>query len=126
MEERVPLGRQKERRTMKWPDCVAISLVLFGSIVGPAAGGDQSPATEAFTFVQVSDPQLGWGYGYANDMESFRQAVSHINGLQPDFVVICGDMVDSFNDTSVADFQQARSELTVPSYCAPGNHDVGN
>jgi predicted phosphodiesterase len=111
---------------MKWPDCLAISLVLLGSLVGPVAGGDQSPATEVFTFVQVSDPQLGWGYGYANDLNSFKEAVSHINGLKPDFVVICGDMVDSFNDTSVADFQQARSELTVPSYCAPGNHDVGN
>jgi 3',5'-cyclic AMP phosphodiesterase CpdA len=111
---------------MKWFDRFKISLALLGFVVGPAVGGDQSLATEAFTFVQVSDPQLGWGYGYANDLNSFKQAVSHINGLKPDLVVICGDMVDSFNTTSVADFQQARSELTVPSYCAPGNHDVGN
>ena len=111
---------------MKWFDYLKISLVLFGFFVGLAAGGGQNSATEAFTFVQVCDPQLGWGYGYANDLNSFKQAVSHINGLNPDLVVICGDMVDSFNDSSVADFQQAREGLTMPSYCAPGNHDVGN
>ncbi|MHC4682137.1 MAG: metallophosphoesterase, partial [Planctomycetota bacterium] len=111
---------------MKWFECLKIGMVLLGLTVGPAAGGDQSPAMEAFTFVQVADPQLGWGYGYANDLNSFKQAVSHINGLKPDLVVICGDMVDSFNDSSVADFQQAQEGLTMPSYCAPGNHDVGN
>jgi len=111
---------------VKWFDCLKIILVLLGFVAGPAVGGDQGPATEAFTFVQVCDPQLGWGYGYANDLNSFKQAVSHINALKPDLVVICGDMVDNFNTSSVADFQQARSELTVPSYCSPGNHDVGN
>ncbi len=111
---------------MKWFDCLKISLVLLGFLVGPAVAGDQSPATEAFTFVQVCDPQLGWGYGYANDVNSFEQAVSHINGLKPDLVVFCGDLVDNFNDNSVADFLRIRSGLTVPSYCAPGNHDVGN
>ena len=111
---------------MKWFDCFKVSLALLGFVVGPAVGRDQSIATEVFIFVQVSDPQLGWGYGYNNDLNSFKQAVSHINGLKPDLVVICGDMVDSFNTTSVADFQQARSELTMPSYCSPGNHDVGN
>ena len=103
-----------------------ISLVLLGLLAGPAVGGDPNTATESFTFVQVCDPQLGWGYGYANDVNSFKQAVTHINGLKPDFVVICGDLVDSFNDSTIADFLQIRSGLTMPSYCAPGNHDVGN
>ncbi len=111
---------------MKWFDYLKISLVLLGFFVGPVVVNGQSPVTEAFTFVQVSDPQLGWGYGYANDVNSLRQAVSHINGLKPDLVVFCGDLVDNFNDASVADFLQIRSELTVLSYCAPGNHDVGN
>jgi hypothetical protein len=35
-------------------------------------------------------------------------------------------LVNNFNDSSVADFLRIRSGLTVPSYCAPGNHDVGN
>ena len=111
---------------MKWFDCFRISVALLVFVVGTAAGGEQSPAAEPFTFVQVSDPQLGWGYGYDNDVNSLKQAVSHINGLKPDLVVFCGDMVNSFNDTSVADFLQISGELTMHSYYAPGNHDVGN
>jgi len=111
---------------VKWFDCFKISLVLVGFLVGPVLGGDQSPATEAFTFVQICDTQLGWGFGYENDVNSFEQAVSHINGLKPDLVVICGDLVNTFTDSSIADFLQTRSGLTMPSYCAAGNHDVGN
>jgi predicted phosphodiesterase len=111
---------------MKWFDYLKISLVLLGFFIGPVVVNGQSPATEAFKFVQVSDPQLGWGYGYANDVNSLRQAVSHINGLKPDLVVFCGDLVNTFTDSSIADFLQIRSGLIMPSYCAAGNHDVGN
>ena len=111
---------------MKWCGCLTMSLVLMGSVAGLAAGGEPVATTEAFTFVQVADPQFGWGYGYDNDVNSLRQAVDHINGLKPDLVVICGDMVNSFNDDSVADFLEVQSGFTMPSYCAAGNHDVGN
>jgi len=101
-----------------------------GTIAGASWTMDAAPVkstlTEAFTFVQVCDPQLGWGAGYQNDVNSFKQAVRCINSLNPDLVVICGDLVDNFNDSSIADFLQIRSGLTMPSYCAPGNHDVGN
>lgn len=101
-----------------------------GTIAGASWTTDAAPVqsalTEAFTFVQVSDPQLGWGFGYENDVNSFKQAVRRINSLKPDFVVICGDLVNSFNDQSVADFNNIKSKLTMPCYCAPGNHDVGN
>ena len=110
---------------MKWFDCLRISLVLLGFAVAPVMGGDQSLTTETFTFVQVCDPQLGWRAGYENDVNSLKQAVSHINALKPDLVVICGDMVDNFNDNSVADFKEIISGLTVPCYWVPGNHDVG-
>jgi hypothetical protein len=111
---------------MKWFDCLKISLVSVVFLLIPASCMSQSSVTEPFTFVQVCDPQLGWGYGYENDLNSFKEAVKHINGLQPDLVVICGDMVDNFNDSSVSDFIEAQNGLTMPSYCSPGNHDVGN
>ncbi len=110
---------------MKWFDYLKISLVLLGFVVGPVVVNGQSPATEAFTFVQLSDPQLGWRAGYENDVNSLKQAVTHINALKPDLVVICGDMVNNFNDNSVADFKEIISGLTVPCYWVPGNHDVG-
>ena len=78
-----------------------------------------------FTFVQICDTQLGMG-GYEHDKKTFKQAVKQINGLAPDFVVICGDLVNEANDRSYADFNTIKKGFQVPCYVAPGNHDVGN
>lgn len=80
--------------------------------------------TKPFDFVQVCDPQLGFG-GYEHDLATFRQAVKQINSLSPAFVVICGDLVNAPDDKSFADFNAIKVKLTVPCYCVPGNHDVG-
>jgi 3',5'-cyclic AMP phosphodiesterase CpdA len=82
-------------------------------------------APRPWTFVQLCDPQLGFN-GYAADAARFRQAVKQINQLHPDFVVICGDLVDGASEKSYADFKVIKSGFHVPCYCAPGNHDVGN
>jgi len=79
----------------------------------------------AFTFAQICDTQLGMG-GYEHDVDAFKMAVAQINALKPDFVVVCGDLVNTPNDRSFSDFKKIKAELTVPCYCVPGNHDVGN
>ena len=92
----------------------------------------ESPATEAFTFVQLADPQLGKGGTAPNPYEftvsSFKRAVRLVNALEVDFVVICGDLIHrSYQDAnSLADFQEIQAGFTVPYYIAPGNHDVGD
>lgn len=78
---------------------------------------------EPFRFVQLCDTQLGFG-GYEHDVHLFKQAVRQINALKPNFVVICGDLVNTPNDKSFDDFNQIKAGLRVPCYCAPGNHDV--
>jgi 3',5'-cyclic AMP phosphodiesterase CpdA len=78
-----------------------------------------------FTFVQLCDTQLGMG-GYEHDVNTFKQAVKQINQLNPDFVVICGDLVNDAADTSYSDFKNIMKGFTVPCHVAPGNHDVGN
>ena len=80
---------------------------------------------ESFTFVQICDPQLGFS-DYEKDIVSFQQAVRQINELNADFVVICGDLVNSANGKSFMDFNKMKSGFQMPCYCAPGNHDVGN
>jgi L-ascorbate metabolism protein UlaG (beta-lactamase superfamily) len=85
----------------------------------------KAEAQEAFSFVQMCDPQFGMG-GYGHDVEEFQLAVDQINELNPDFVVICGDLVHDANDSTYSDFLRIRSGFTMPSYLAPGNHDVGN
>lgn len=94
-----------------------LAIFLFFSSCTPGA-------KQAFSFVQLCDPQLGMG-GYAHDVESFQLAVKHINELKPDFVVICGDLVNHANDSSYVDFLRIKEEFNMPSYLAPGNHDVG-
>ncbi len=83
-----------------------------------------TPRREPFTFVQLCDPQLGMG-GYEHDVEVFTKAVAKINELQPDFVAICGDLVQDANDQSFADFKRIRDGLEVPCHTVSGNHDVG-
>ena len=79
---------------------------------------------EPFSFIQLCDPQLGMG-GYDHDVETFKQAVSQINALGCDFVVICGDLVNHASDSSFNDFLDIVNGLTIPWYLVPGNHDVG-
>lgn len=79
---------------------------------------------EPFSFVQLCDTQLGFG-GYEHDVKSFKLAVKQINKLNPDFVVICGDLVNNKSDSSFADFKEIVSGFEMPFYNAPGNHDVG-
>ena len=80
---------------------------------------------QPFSFVQMCDTQLGMG-GYEQDIQAFKQAVKQINILKPDFVIICGDLVDIADDSSFSDFLKIKESFTVPCYCAAGNHDVEN
>jgi 3',5'-cyclic AMP phosphodiesterase CpdA len=59
-------------------------------------------------------------------VKSFGRAVERINVLKPDFVLICGDLVQNANEKSFADFKRIKDSFTVPCHCAAGNHDVGN
>jgi serine/threonine-protein phosphatase CPPED1 len=95
----------------------ALAVPLRGSLAG-------EPSRGTFTFVQLCDTQLGFG-GYEHDVNTLKQAVKQINALAPDFVVICGDLVNHPDETAFADFKKIKAELTVPCYCACGNHDVG-
>ncbi|MDA0765623.1 MAG: metallophosphoesterase [Verrucomicrobia bacterium] len=97
------------------------SLVTVASAAAAEPGKEQQP----FSFVQMCDTQLGMG-GYEHDVLTFKQAVKQINELQTDFVVICGDLVNKADDKSFADFNEIKATFTLPCYCAPGNHDVGN
>src|SRR5258706_8872100 len=99
---------------------LATSLLLSALLAGCAHLRPQP-----FTFVQMCDPQLGMG-GYEADVARFKQAVKQINGLQPDLVVICGDLVNKADEKSYADFNAIKAGFAVPCYCAPGNHDVAN
>ncbi len=84
-------------------------------------------AGDAFTLVQLADPQLGMGEkGYAQDLATLHRAVGQINALRPppECVVICGDLVNSWTPAAAGDVAQAAAGLSMPWYVAPGNHDA--
>jgi serine/threonine-protein phosphatase CPPED1 len=115
------LAMRYEMRCGKYISAGLLFLLLAFCFAVAASQSDT--AREAFTFVQIADPQLGKG-GYEHDVRLFRKAVERINGLKPDFVIICGDFVEDFDSQSIADFKKIKSELTVPSYLTPGNHEL--
>ena len=105
-----------------------LKVVAFGAVavfLPQATFAGEKEQEEPFTFVQLCDTQLGFG-GYDHDVRSFRQAVKQCNALKPDFVVICGDLVDGPTKKSITDFNNIKAGFTMPCYCAPGNHDLGS
>ena len=78
-----------------------------------------------FQFAQMCDTQLGMG-GYEHDVRTFELAVTQLNELKPDFVLICGDLVNVASDKTFADLNRIKAGFKIPCHCAAGNHDVGN
>ena len=70
-----------------------------------------------FSFAQMCDTQLGMG-GYEHDVKTFGLAVTQINKMKPDFVMICGDLVHKANDKSWADFNRIKAGFKIPCHCA--------
>lgn len=103
----------------RWGLFIGFVLAAGTVLAGTAERG------ESFTFVQVCDPQLGYK-DYEREAASFRRAVRQINRLGPDFVVICGDLVQDAGAGSFADFTAIKEGFEMPCYYVPGNHDVGN
>ena len=80
-----------------------------------------------FTFVQMSDPQIGFidrSPAYAHSDSLMKAAVDAVNALAPAFVFVTGDLVDNPADSLQDEVYRSRlAELTAPTYALPGNHD---
>jgi 3',5'-cyclic AMP phosphodiesterase CpdA len=75
------------------------------------------------TFVHISDTHVG----RRSDAEAFAIAIEAIERLdpQPAFVVITGDLTESFRDAEVLYLKHLVDRFTLPVLLVPGNHDVG-
>lgn len=87
--------------------------------------------SQAFTFIQVSDPQLGF-YEHGTIVRTekmLNHAVDEINGRKPAFVIITGDLCDNADNVEQLDaYKKAVSRINrgIPLYQIPGNHDIQN
>ena len=103
------------------PVAVGILLLATGALSAAThriADADEPPR-QTFRFVQICDTQLGFGaMGYDADLKSFQQAVRQVNAMKPDFVVICGDLVNTPEAKAFADFKNVLAKCNVPCHCA--------
>lgn len=85
-----------------------------------------------YFFIQITDPQFGMfenNNGFEKETVLYTKAVTEVNRLKPDFVVITGDLVNNLKDTlQIAEFKRITKEINsrIPVYLIPGNHDIGN
>ena len=83
---------------------------------------------EPFTFVQMSDPQIGFmdrspGYGQSDSL--MMAAVAAVNAVDPVLILMTGDMVNDPYDAKQDSIYRVRlAELKAPVYVIPGNHDM--
>lgn len=100
---------------------------------GPEAPSVVEKTYKAFTFIQLSDPQLGFQTGdpseFTEDTLVLARMVSQINRLRPAFVLVTGDMTDnSTNQAQISAYKKMISRIRsdIPVRHLPGNHDVGS
>ena len=110
----------------------------------------------SFFFIQMADPQFGLFAhvsglsapemealhrrgipvrpapkitGFADETRLYGKAIAEANRLRPDFVVMCGDMVNDSDDEAQLDELWRITGLlddAIPMHWVAGNHDVGN
>lgn len=109
-----------------------IIFALFVLLLITGTGNAQKKnSSSPFFFIQVTDPQFGFfesNNGFGKETELYEKAVNAINRLNPDFVVITGDLVNNKDDRSqIAEFKRITAKINskTPVYYSPGNHDIG-
>lgn len=77
----------------------AFPLLLLMALSGCSTSQQASAGKEPFFFIQIADPQIPWG-----PAELWDKAITEANRLEPDLVVVCGDLTHP-----VADKEQTRA-----------------
>ena len=82
-------------------------------------------ANDTLVIAHMCDSQLGFGAdGIEEDIIQFNKAIENVNRLQPDLVVMAGDMVHIPDSAHYARFFECARKFTVPVIYTPGNHDL--
>jgi serine/threonine-protein phosphatase CPPED1 len=89
-------------------------------------------ADSSWFFIQMADPQIGMyllSRDYKKERRDLGKAIAAANRLHPEFVVICGDLVnDAENKKQITAFKEITAQLdsNISIYLLPGNHDIGH
>jgi 3',5'-cyclic AMP phosphodiesterase CpdA len=85
-----------------------------------------------YFYVVAADPQL---FFKQKDDSNWRKTIGLVNGLKPDFMIVCGDLIqgpndpeafklDAVNKLADAYLKGAAALKDIPIYNVAGNHDV--
>jgi len=126
------LDRRNFLKCMAWVGTGAVwtlsSGILKGSPLGQSAGAPMmSHGDGALRFVQISDSHVGFDKPANTDVTgTLRAAVAKIKAAPepPAFVLHTGDLTHLSKPSEFDTLQQVLSELSVPVFYVPGEHDV--
>jgi predicted phosphodiesterase len=78
-----------------------------------------------FLVAVVADPQVGWNLDGYNSEELLEVAAEHLERLQPDFILVAGDLVQTAGSRRQYEISKSiMDSIGIPYYCISGNHDV--
>jgi len=126
------LDRRNFLKCMAWVGTGAVwtlsSGILKGSPLGQSAGAPMMSHDDgALRFVQISDSHIGFDKPANTDVTgTLRAAVDKIKAAPepPAFVLHTGDLTHLSKPVEFDTLQQVLSELSVPVFYVPGEHDV--
>ena len=102
--------------------------VLKGSVLGQSSGAPMmSAAGDTLRFVQISDSHIGFDKPANTDVTAtLRAAIGKIKAQSepPAFVLHTGDLTHLSKPPEFDTLEQVLSELSVPVFYVPGEHDV--
>jgi 3',5'-cyclic AMP phosphodiesterase CpdA len=101
---------------------VCVTVIILSCSVWSAVEKEEPD----FTFVHITDVQLGMCDG---DAGRWQTAVDKINIINPDFVIDTGDHVQNWSDkAAIALYKSIAADISpgIPLYHLPGNHDIGD
>jgi len=123
-------GRRNFLQCMAWVGTGALWTlsggILKGSEVGQA-GSMMSHGSGGLRFVQISDTHIGFNKPANTDVTAtLREAIAKIKAEPepPAFVLHTGDLTHLSKPAEFDTLQQVLSELSLPLFFVPGEHDV--
>jgi 3',5'-cyclic AMP phosphodiesterase CpdA len=118
---------------LKYINGMKLYLPLIILVLLSTAGSiDNRKSEQPFYLIQISDPQFGYyeaNKGFGKETELYSKAIKAINRLNPDFIVITGDLVNNRKDRAqIEEFRRITATVNpqIPVYYSPGNHDIGD
>src|SRR6267378_935204 len=116
---------------MAWAGTGAIwtmsSGILKGSPLGQSVHDSMSGGAGALRFVQISDSHIGFDKPANTDVTAtLREAIAKIKAEpeQPSFILHTGDLTHLSKPAEFDTLQQVLSDLSLPVFYVPGEHDV--